>query len=177
MPEAALWAGSTVAVFHCIKCADVEHLIPEMLDTKIFGSDIPNRFLEEYQRNFSFIVFPTPLGEIVSLYKEAICFSEIKFLDNKVVGSFGKVGGAPNWLLEDESPATYGKEIEMGFLFEVVPSFRFKLIDGAPCQMELDISGNPAPSPLNYYQLFIGNALYFFGTSIGKRLVYVITQV
>jgi len=177
MPQGLIWEGSTLAVYQCTKCVDENHLIPEMVVTGLSGANIPAGFLEQYQKNFAFVVFPTNDGAVVSDYKESISFSEIQFIKGAAVGSFGKLGGEPNWLLEDESPSTYGENVQLVFLLEIVPNFPFKIIRNASPQMELDIMGEPSPSPLDYYQLFIGNALYLFGTSSGNKAVYAITQI
>lgn len=177
MPKGSIWDGLTLAVYQCTKCADESHLIPEMLESRLAGADIPSGFLTQYQRNFSFVIFPTDQGEIVDSYDEPISFSEIQLVEGDSVGSFGKLEGKPNWVLEDESPATYGGNVQMKFLLEVVPNFQFKMYAAAEPQIELGIMGDPEPSPLDYYQLFIGNALYLFGTSSGDRAVYAVTQV
>ena len=170
------WAGSTLAVYQCTRCADEDHLIPEMLNSGFAEADIPQGFLN-HQPNFSFEVFPTDQGLIVSSYKETILFSEIQFVEGDSIGSFGKLGGKPDWVLEDESPSTYAGSVKMVFLLEVAPKFQFKLVPNAEPQIELDIMGESSPSPFDYYQLFIGNALYFFGTGSGDKAVYAITQV
>lgn len=131
MPEAACWAGSTIAVFHCTKCVDENHLIPHMVDSGRIGANIPDGFLEEYQRNFSFEVFPTSSGKVVDQYKESIRFSEIRLVEGNALGSFGKIGGAPDWLLEDERPATYGKTIPMDFILQVIPDFHYTILAAA----------------------------------------------
>jgi len=148
-----------------------------MLGSKLLGADIPGGFLARYQRNFAFIIFPTDRGQIVSGYDESILFSEIELEEGDAIGSFGKLGGTPDWVLENESPATYGGSHQMKFLLEVSPNFQFKMTANADPQIELGIMGDPEPSPLDYYQLFIGNALYLFGTNSGDQAVYAITQV
>lgn len=176
MPEGAAWEGSTLSVYQCTRCADEDHLIPEMLHSGLTGADIPEGFLNK-QPNFTFVVFPTDQGAIVSEYEKSILFSEIQFVEGNTAGSFGKLGGMPDWILDDESPATYGGNVQMVFLLELTPGFRFEITSNAEPQIELDLAGEPSPSPLNYYQLFIGNALYFFGTSSGDKAVYAITQI
>jgi len=176
MPKGAVWEGSTLSVYQCTRCADENHIIPKMLHSGLAGADIPAGFLND-QPNFSFVVFPTDQGEIVSAYNETILFSEIQFVEANVVGSFGKLGGKPDWMLDDESPATYEGSMQMAFLMEVIPNFEFKMTNNAEPQIELNIMGDPSPSPLDYYQLFIGNALYLFGSRSGQRAVYAITQV
>lgn len=176
MPEGAVWEGSTISVYQCTRCADENHLIPKMLHSGLAGADIPAGFLND-QPNFSFVVFPTDQGEIVSSYDKTIRFAEIQFVEGNAVGSFGKLGGQPDWMLDDECPSTYGGSVPMAFLIQVTPNFEFKMTGAAEPQIELNIMGDPSPSPLDYYQLFISNALYLFGPTSGQRVVYAITQV
>jgi hypothetical protein len=63
MCDGAMWEDNTLGVFQSTKCADENHLIPEMLGSEpLSGADIPEGFLIQYQRNFSFVVFPTCEG-------------------------------------------------------------------------------------------------------------------
>ena len=155
MPKGSMWEGSTLAVYQCTKCADENHLIPEMLRSTLRGADIPYGFLARYQRNFAFLVFPTDQGEIVYGYEESLLFSEIQLQKGSTLGSFGKLGGTPHWLLEDESPATYGGSYPMQFLLEVSFEFQFKMTANADPQIGLGLTGEPEPSQDDYYELFI----------------------
>jgi hypothetical protein len=178
-PKANPWAGFSLAVFSCTACADREHLIPEILKGPLRGADIPERFLETYQTNFRFLVFETASARMRSDYRPKIRFMPL-FLnpssDSNIAGD--KIGGNPNWLSEDESPKTYAGRTPMFFLLQLQNEYRFHLLEGAPPQIELALDRTPQPSPLNYYQLFIGNALFLFGTADRQNpLVYAITQV
>jgi hypothetical protein len=148
-----------------------------MLPGVLAGVDIPREFLTSYQRNFRFLVFPTDEGRIDTRFQKRIKFIPIILqLDDEL--GIGQVGGTPSWLLEDESPRSYGSRIPMHFLFQLHAGVRFPTVQGAPPQMEIGLSGEPEPSPYDFYQLFIGNAVYFFGTeSRTPPLVYAITQV
>jgi hypothetical protein len=176
-PHGSDWAERTLACFSCMRCADENFLIPEMLSSHRSGANIPAGFLTSYQRNFAFLVFPTANSKLVSNYVQEVAFHALEFSKTAGPARFGKIGGAPNWVLEDEAPGTYDASVPMVFLMELESNVQFSIVDGAPPQMELDLLGNPSPSPLGYYQLFLGNALYLFGTSDGDPLVYAITQV
>ncbi|QDV88492.1 hypothetical protein TBK1r_75250 [Stieleria magnilauensis] len=175
-PDVCVWERMTLACFVCMRCADERFLIPEMLREHQRGADIPGGFLSLYQRNFRFIVFPTLQAQKVDDYVEETEFYSLQFSDNSDRFDFGKIGGKPSWLLEDETPATYDSSTPMEFLMELVPGLQFSVVDGASPQVELDIFGMPSPSPLEYYQLFLGNSIYLFGTKDGEPLVYAITQ-
>ena len=147
-----------------------------MLDDRSPGHDIPAGFLTSYERNFKFLTFPTREAKVTRNYKEEVAFRALKLKSKSTRGDFGKIGGAPDWVLDNESPGTYNTTTPMAFLLELMPGIHFETVDEAPPQTELDIFGNPSLSPLNSYQLFLGNAVYLFGTSVGEPLVYAITQ-
>lgn len=54
-PEGHVWQGLSMAVFACTSCAHEEYLIPEMLQGALPNADIPEGFLDSYQRNFKII--------------------------------------------------------------------------------------------------------------------------
>lgn len=170
------WSGETVAAFSCTHCADEGYLIPAMLDGVLRGADIPVEFLREYQKNFRFLTFPTDDGVLMTDYEASVEFRALDHATSPNPGCFGKIGGDAMWITEDESPATYAGSIPMVFVAEIYPGWRFTTYSGAEPQIELDIRGNPTPSPFDYYQLFLGNALFLFGPSTGEKLVYAITQ-
>jgi hypothetical protein len=175
-PDDHAWAGLTLAVFACTSCADENSLIPEMLAGALPGANIPKNFLEGYQKNFRFEVFQTTAGRIANDYHERIRFRRIRFGDGNG-SSLGQIGGTPTWVLEDESPYLYDSTTPMCFLLQVSRGINFETVDGAPRQMEIGLSGDQEPSPYDFYQLFIGNAVYMFGTKGPPLyLVYAITQ-
>ncbi len=177
-PDDHVWTGLSLAVFSCTSCADKNHLIPEMLSGVLTGADIPANFLNVYQLNFHFVVFETAQGQLVRQYQERVRFRPICLERADSKHRIGQVGGGPAWILEDESPESYDAHDPMYFLFQVDGSIEFETVQGAPPQMEVGLTGDPEPSPHDFYQLFIGNAVYLFGA--GRQtpaLVYAITQV
>jgi hypothetical protein len=173
------WGGHSLAVFACTSCAQEGYFIPKMLDCALRGADIPKAFLESYQRNFKFIAFRTEEGVIRSNYVEKVDCQLLMLKacdDPNFKGT--KIGGCPNWLLDDETPATYDTTCRMVFLMQLEQGMKFKLKAGAPHQIELSLNRKPVSSPFDYYQLFLGNALFLFGTEQPENgLVYAITQV
>ncbi|MFF2445494.1 hypothetical protein ACFVSW_00215 [Neobacillus sp. NPDC058068] len=178
-PEEHIWHGFSMAVFACTSCAHEEYLIPEMLQDTLRGVDIPEGFLEDYQKNFKCNIFETKKGVYRDSYQEKIQFkrwkqtstSEPKIANNKL-------GGQPNWLLGDETPATYKISVPMLFLMQLMEDIKFEIVQDAPPQIRLGLRGNPEPSKHHYYELFLANNIYFFGTKERlKPLVYVLTQI
>ena len=177
-PEDHVWNGLTLAVFACTSCADENLLIPEMLSGPLFGAKIPTNFLTSYQKNFHFEAFDSTTGKLAEGYRERIRFHQILLERGDDGPILGKMGGVPSWILEDESPRTYDSRIPMHFLLQLTPGFEFKTVRGAPPQIEVGLMGNPEPSPYDFYKLFIGNAVYMFGTTKGaNNLIYALTQV
>ena len=180
-PPDHFWNGLTLACFACTSCADETHLIPEMLKVKLKGANIPEGFLGHYQTNFSFQVFPTSESTLRDDYIEKISFKPLMMVSNisEPTEDAIQIGGEPDWLMEDESPSTYNNTAKMTFLLQIPQGYKFEINNNAPGQAELDLSGKPVPSDNKYYELFIGNAVYLFGTEpldIG-HLVYALTQV
>jgi hypothetical protein len=178
-PVGHIWEGLSLAVFACTACADRDHLIPEMLKVPFSEADIPDGFLESYQTNFRFLVFRTAGSSVVSSYSERVTFREVRLARVMSPNEPGcKIGGVPNWLLEAESPKSYAGRTSMFFLLQLGRRHEFEILADAPQQITLGLDRKPKPSNLGYYELFIGNAIYLFGTkSQNEHLVYAITQV
>lgn len=178
-PDGHSWAGLTMAIFMCTSCVDEDHLIPEMLEEPLYGVDIPDGFLRRYQKNFRFVVFESALGEVKRDYVEKIVYKPLSLVPVDRPDMLGdKVGGQPNWILEDESPSTYAGKHKMCFLMQLMAETKFEIYEYAPAQMELGLTGKPQPSPSRYYQLFNGNAVFMFGVcGHAIPLVYALTQI
>jgi len=88
-----------------------------------------------------------------------------------------KVGGLPNWLYGDESPATVDSTIPLQFLLQIESDFRFPRLPSAPPQIGFNMVGEPAPTNDDFYWLFAGTQNYFYGTTDrSDPLVYCFTQ-
>ncbi|WP_312476295.1 hypothetical protein [Neobacillus sp.] len=178
-PESHEWHDLSMAVFACTSCAHEEYLIPEMLQDTLPGVDIPKGFLESYQRNFKIIMFETKEGILRKDYKEKVQFKRWNLTPvSETAISENKIGGHPNWLLEDETPSSYNSTVPMFFLMQLMEDFTFDIVLDAPPQIVISLRGKPEPSKHRYYELFIANQLYFFGTNNrSEPLVYILTQV
>lgn len=176
-PEDHVWANRTMALFACTSCAHEDHFIPEMLDGPLAGADIPEHFLTSYQKNFRILVFDTDRGVVRSEYEPKVAFKRWKLVSSQAGAQEHKIGGEPNWLLEDEAPATYRQTVPMFFLMQLLEGLTFEKLPEAPPQMTLGLTGEQEPSRDPFYRLFLSNNLYFFGTEDGEPLVYVLTQI
>ncbi|MBM7662810.1 hypothetical protein JOC85_003621 [Bacillus mesophilus] len=172
------WEDLSMAVFACTSCVHKEYLIPEMLEGVLEGINIPKGFLTVYQRNFRILVFRTGEAVTKDTYQEKIKYKPIKLrVTNDLDIYTDKLGGNPNWLLDNEAPAMYDGN-PMFFLMQILEDYKFEILSDASPQIKLDLNGEPAPSQENYYELFLGNNLYFFGTEDKTNsMVYLISQI
>ena len=125
-PAQSIWNGRTLACFACTRCANEDFLIPEMLTDARRGCNIPAGFLTSYARNFAFLVFRTEDARLVDWYAEQVAFLGLRKGRRSAPGYFGKIGGTPKWLLDDESPASYQTTVPMGFLMELSTTAPFR---------------------------------------------------
>lgn len=177
-PQDHPWAQRSMALFACTSCAHEEHFIPQMLDGSLNGVDIPENFLTSYQKNFRILVFNTQDGMMRKDYEQKIAFKRWELIASQAQSRANKIGGQPNWVLEDETPGTYRQKIPMVFLMQIVEGFTFDILPEAPPQMTLGLSGQPEPADNPYYELFLSNNIYFFGTDDKTEpLVYILTQI
>ncbi|MDM5199850.1 hypothetical protein QUF79_17705 [Fictibacillus enclensis] len=177
-PEKHSWEGRTMAVFACTKCAHEDFLIPEMLQDTLKGIDIPQGFLESYQKNFRILLFETENGELRNDYDQIIKF--VRWRQSPAENPdeiHAKIGGSPDWLLDNETPATYKTKVPMIFLMQLPQDMKFETVENAPPQTILNLEGKPASSRHSYYELFLANQIYFFGTKDMEPLVYILTQI
>jgi hypothetical protein len=144
--------------------------------SRLRGAAVDASFLVAYQRNFRLLVFSTSSAVICWHYVERIKFLRIELgTDGK--SSVGHVGGKPSWLLDDETPSMVAGQSAI-FLLQLYERLQFQTEGGAPRQMTLGLDGSPELSSSPSYELFIGNAIYFFGPKVpAADQVYVLTQI
>lgn len=179
LPVEHALGGLTLCVFACTSCADQDHLIPEMLSGPLRNADIPLGFLDDYQTNFRALLFATSTGETQSGYREVIKYAPIELVPITEEGYRGsKVGGAPDWLLDDETPRSYAETQELVFIMQLKEGTTFQVADLAPGQMELDLRGRPSIRSDRIYTLFNSNEIFVFGVNDRNHPgVYILTQV
>jgi hypothetical protein len=177
IPTNHQWEGLSMAIFACTTCVNEEYLIPEMPDGILSNIKLPKGYLHTYQRNFKILVFKTKEA-VTKKYTEKIKYKPISLQATKNLNiSLDKLGGNPNWLLDDESPSMYD-EVPMFFLLQMLENYQFEILPNALPQMTLGLNGDPIPSEERYYELFLGNKLFFFGTEDRSNpLVYITTQI
>lgn len=174
-PKGHVWFGKSLAAFACTACAAKDYPIPEMLRVPLDGAIVPGDFLNAYQRNFCTMVFETDRG-VLRGGRTRIEFSPIAFDDLlSLRAAQGRLGGRPQWLLDPEAPARLESGEPFHFLLQLSKGLRFSVAPDAPEQIVTGLDGRPEPLGERYYQLFIGNRLFFFGA--GADSVYILTQI
>lgn len=174
-PSSSEWGDIMMSLFACTLCVHADHLIPPMLLNMMPHPSIPKNFLDDYQVNFRVFIFHKNSSIVRREYIERVAFKrwDISQLDPKTRGD--KIGGSPNWLLENETPKDYDGQ-ETIFLLQVLEDRKFEFVPQAPPQQIL--YSIPGTKPQTFYRLFNGNRLFFFGTiDIVNPKVYIITQV
>lgn len=179
MPDAHWWSGRTVAVFACTNCANEDFLIPKLLGGERKGADIPISFLTDGGPNYAFVTFASEAATIRAPYQPILEFHRWELIQPIRNNAASKIGGRPYWLMEDETPRSLDGKYEMVFLLQLARGTRFEMLAGPPPQIEFGyLAGKRGrPAKRGYYELFLGNALYLFGTiGLENELVYPIVQ-
>jgi hypothetical protein len=170
LPAGHRWQGALVALFHCISCCSEDALIPEMIDAPLQGAEIPRGFLTRFQTTFRIVVGDAATALPRDDYEPLIEHAPID-------QSAWRVGAEPQWLLDDETPGSYESLDDPAFLFQVPFGMTFPRRSNAPLQKTLDLAGEVVDAERPYYELFLGNASYFFGFgSAAPGRTYVVTQ-
>ncbi|RYD64139.1 MAG: hypothetical protein EOP84_32995 [Verrucomicrobiaceae bacterium] len=68
-PDAHSWNGSSIAIFACTSCSNPDYLIPHLPDGNLPAINLRLSFFSKTEINYSFLVFPTSLGNIRVDYK------------------------------------------------------------------------------------------------------------
>ena len=177
-PEGHFWAGKTLALFFCLDCPGGEFCIPEMPQGEsLYHVEIPEGFLDSYQRNFKVLVFDTKDGMPCSDYSERVAFRKINLVSEEKNSKEAEftVGGRPIWLMGRETPGNYASNQKLKLLFQIREDFKFpKLEEAAP---QADEFSKTKLSAYPWYDLFVRNRIYFWGTDPKKDpKVYISVQ-
>lgn len=178
-PEGHFWAGKTLALFFCLDCFGHEFCIPEMPQGEsLYQVEIPEGFLDSYQRNFKVLVFDTKDGVLCSDYHERVAFRNLNFIPEEKNSRDAEftIGGRPIWIMgQRETPGNYASNQKLKLLFQIREDFKFPKLEEAPPQA--DEFSKTKLSPYPWYDLFARNRIYFWGTNPKKDpKVYISVQ-
>jgi hypothetical protein len=160
---------------------DEAHLIPEMDQRLLSGGDVPDGFMLRPRPNYAFLVFPSAAAVPIDEYAPKIAFQRWDLASTDTGATrWGRAGGTPEWMLHDESPGLYMGRNPLRFLLQIDQDVVFPVLDSTPGQVELDML-NSTPGALRrsedrHYELFVGNAVYLFGTENPADGVYCVVQ-
>ncbi len=175
---ASRWQGKTLSVFATTTYFDENDCIPQMFANNTRGYDVPSGGLDAYQRQFRIFITEASDAILREDYPPRIRYNVIR--DGQIPAdkaiSFGQQNIDPAWVLDDETPGTYGGTETFDFLFQTREHYRYSLVAGAPRQMVLDytVDGNQlTPSLVEKYDLWINNAAFFFITPSAHVLAIV----
>jgi len=179
-PIGHIYEGFILSMFASTDFSNDDFTIPEMLEDELKGINVPEGFLDKYQRYFKMFLYENKEYELREdynqklVYKKLITSNEIE--ENSVF--FAEAHKKPNWILEDESPSTYNKTEPFYFLFQIKEGYRFIKRDDAPLQQEMggEDGLTLCDSFSERYDLFNNNEIYFFGTNNTHKKIYIITQ-
>lgn len=172
------WEGSNLSVFATTIYFDETDCIPEMFSNNTRDYDVPSGSLDFYQRQFRIFITSEKNAILREEYPPRVRYNAIRdreFPPDKIL-LFGHRNIDPVWLLDDETPGSYGRRETFEFLFQTLENYRFSLVAGAPRQMVLDyttVGNRLMPSMVDKYDLWVSNAVFFFITDSANVLVIV----
>ncbi|HEY1083310.1 MAG TPA: hypothetical protein VGE29_13670 [Prosthecobacter sp.] len=173
-----------LAVSACVSCTGEDRIIPTMPKDHRKGCSVSSSFLKSSQTNFRLVITdvnsrpvpakPAPEESAILPKRLEADHHGVLRCDGRV---FGRLGGKPEWIMEDETPGLCDQQEPFAFVCQIDSGWLFETRPKAAPQITLDLAGNPAPSRRPGYRLFNGNAAYFFATTVdGQPMAYVITQ-
>lgn len=178
LPPGHPWAGRSLALFFCLDCFGHQYCIPELPPhTTLAGADIPEGFLDRYQRNFRVLVFDTDQGVPARGFQRRVAFRELRWTKGRQSAKADFLaGGRPVWIMgQDETPGLYAGEHPFCLLLQLREDFRFPREEGARAQYSPFTPDHLSPFP--WYDLFARDRLYFWGTEAnGEPKVYISVQ-
>lgn len=180
-PDWHTWSGRALSMFACTVNDHPGHEIPRIFTPKDAGAlneaTLPPWYLEQYQSNFRIITFDSDDAELRTDYESKVAFRNCDLKPSKRrIASECRIADEPVWIGAEESPSAYGSE-GMCFLFQLKTGCVFDIVDTAPLQARRSIHPSlPSFRRERNYTLFVQNALYYFGNTISRDSVYIISQ-
>ena len=171
------WTGKVLSVFAVTSRFSEDDCIPELFTTASPGYDVPAGALTTYQRLFRIFVTDGRNGVLRDDYRPRVRYNTLRQGPDLPSGAvrFGERDILPRWILDEESPGSYGGKERFSFLFQTEQGYRYKTRPDAPRQIVPDYtaaaSGGLTESLVDLYDLWVTNACYFFITLSDSVLV------
>ncbi len=182
LARSAQFESRVVSFFAVTDHVDDGAYLPK-LPGSLPGAVLDSSFFAKVPSFYRIFCFDPTRAARVSAYRETVKYRRLRFDEPHGEGGvmFGHVGGAPDWILDDEAPYSFnGLASSVEFLFQTELDYEFETVPGAPRQQEQDYSvggGGSCDSLLDTYDLFVANALYVFGLRDGaEERIYVVPQ-
>lgn len=182
-PDDGPWAGRSLAVFECGSCwrdhAKIPDAWPGAAPVVRRTIHLFNGYLEAYQHFFRFVVAPTARSVLRTDYRPILEFERWSIApeaDPTFPGT--KLLGTPTFPpREGVTSATYHGH-PLVFLMQLAAGETFRPLAGAPPKetMERDALRKigQEPDPAEPWQLFMGTALWMFGTIDDDPLIWAV---
>lgn len=169
-PATHPWHPWVMAFFQCTHCWSDDYCVPKAF----YGKDVvvPEGHLDAYQKNFRVVVFEATEPVEIRLDHEAILqYQPLTLEKSKRKSRTPRIGGEPNWFIQDETPASYMGQ-PFTFLMQTGEDWTFRSVPDAPRQKTM-----MGYRREGHYMIFSGLPLYFYGCVVEDRpKVYVFNQ-
>lgn len=108
-PIGHIYEGLILSMFASTDFCNRNFTIPEMLTGVLKDIDIPEGFLDKYQRYFKMFLYENKEYDLRKDYNPKLVYKKLitseKVEDNSTL--FAEINEKPDWILDDESPSTY----------------------------------------------------------------------
>lgn len=169
-------AGKTLALFFAIDDAHEDLLVPPLSCGELSRMNVTENELAAQQ-----ILHTAFLFEVVEVERAVHVSSPVEHrLLVEATGAvdeteFGSVENYPRWILEDETPGNLNGKFRPAFCFQTVERLALPRRSGAPGQVVFDIFGGKSAGEEPDYEMFAGNAAYYFSYP-NQQMVAVVVQ-
>lgn len=174
-PKEHIYSGYTLSIFATTDFMDDDYTIPEMLEGELKGIDIPEGFLDEYQKYFKVFIYKNGVYPLRIDYQPKLTYKQLITSENLGENSsyFGDINSEPDWYLDDETPGLYNHTEKLFFLIQLKEGYEFEKMEDAPRQQILggEDGMTLCDSFGSKYDLFNMNEIYFFGTQKDRKSV------
>jgi hypothetical protein len=180
LPTAHPWAGKAIALFACVSTPHDEHLAPRLPGDRPKGVVVTADFMKAQQSNFRTLVFDVHAAVPRMDYEPRVRFLRLSERGERGARAVLRIADRPKWTHEDETPGMAESGEPFCFLVQLSGESVFPTLPTAPPQAQPSFIPSKLIAmldPVPEYKLFVGNDVFFFGTSVGSSpSVYAVAQ-
>lgn len=174
-PPTHALAGKTLALFFAIDDVTEDLIIPPLSCGELSRIIVTESELTAQQALHGALLFDVAevdrAAHVRSPVEHMILVAATGAADETV---FGALADYPNWILEDETPGNLDGVYRPIFCLQTVEYLELPRKVGAPGQIEIDIFGGKSASDERYYDMFAGNATYYFAYPRQQKVAVVV---